>query len=76
MSDEIRLANSVIERTQELIESLEHQIEIMRSTDGVTFSVGISHTLKYAHKDIRSLIGDSGLDGRFRKGRRRNHVVS
>jgi hypothetical protein len=78
MTDECMLANSVADRAQELIDTLQSQLEYpnRRSTDGVTFSLEVNHTIKCALKDIRALIGDSGLDGRFKKGRRRNRVVS
>ncbi|RLA60649.1 MAG: hypothetical protein DRQ89_12555 [Epsilonproteobacteria bacterium] len=72
MINEIELSNSVVERTEELIKSLKHQIEFRNCTDGVTFSIGVNHALKHALKEVRDLIADSGLDGRFRKGRRRD----
>jgi hypothetical protein len=70
VDNEITLSNSVVERTEELIASLKGQIEDRRSTDGVTFSLGIHYVVKHSLRDIHKLIADSGLDGRFRKRRK------
>jgi hypothetical protein len=68
---DLQLSNAVADRTRELIHELSQTIIDRHCTDGVTFALHINALMKGANKDVRSLIGDSGYDGRFvkRKGR-------
>lgn len=65
-----RLANSVDDRVQEFIKAFTESTD-RHCTDSVTYVLGVNYMLKHTLQDIKDLICDSGVDGRFRKGSRR-----
>jgi len=67
-----QLANSIDDRLNELTLDMLDLTSDRRSTDPVTYSLGVNYMLKHALLDVRSLIADADVDGRFRKGNRRS----
>ncbi len=61
------LATSIEDRVEEFIKDYKHETACRRSTDAVTYSLGLNYLIKHAWSDIKDLIADAKVDGRFGK---------